>query len=576
MARVAGVQLLIAVLSLYGHSQSTSLQSQAAGADGQRSSQEQKQQVYEPATVLKVTTRLVVVEVVATDKHGQVVTDLKPQDFTLLEDGKPQEVRIFNFRRPPDPGTASTALKPLSLPPNVFTNIPAYNRNNSLNIIVLDLLNTDFNDQAYGRQQILKYLASIPEGEPITVAVYTLGLKLRLVQDFTSDFVAVKKTVESLKSERTPVFETLNALPAPADKEFQDEPHKALRDFSRTYEGAEQLDRRVEYTLDGLFALSRRLSGYPGRKNLIWISTTFPIGFGPNENLRANEFDNLRDYEQAIVSASQALVDAEIAVYPIDPRGPLSSSQYGGKATLPENQAISLRTESEAGIAEQNTMKQIADLTGGKAYYNQNDLNNAIRNSIADGSTYYTLAYYPADKNWNGEFRKISLRVDRLGVRLRHRPGYYALQLKLSQNPKQMYTAFGRALNLDSPVSTALRFEAGVVQPSQKTGNKVLLNFALDPHAVSFETGDDGLHRAAVDCAVQAYTEKGHLIKTDASTLSLALDDQGFSKAMQTYLLGRATVDLTPGFYLLRLGVMDEHTGIIGTTSARVTINAPK
>lgn len=556
-----------------GYPQSTSPQPQSSAPAP--SAQSQGQQVYEPATVLKATTRLVVLDVVATDAHGHAVTDLKPEDFTVMENGKREELRIFNFHHPPAGDAPSASTKAVKLPANVFTNIPPYRPDTSLNVIVLDLLNTDFDDQSYGRRQVLKYLASIRDGEPIAVALYTLGSKLHLVQDFTSDFAALRNAVNGIKNQHSLVLENPDGAASPDTAELVAPPVTALKEFSKTFKAAEQLERRIVYTMDALFALARKLSGYPGRKNLIWITTAFPIGVGPDVNLGPNEFDNLQNYEQVIISLSQAMVDAQIAVYPVDPRGPLVPSMYGGNGTAPMNQALTLTNEAQSGVAEQNTMQQVAELTGGKAYYNQNDIDDAIRNSIADGSTYYTLAYYPADKNWNGEFRKIAVKVNRPGVKLRHRPGYYALQAKPAMNPKEIFSAFGRALNLDSPISTALRFEAGLVQPSEKTQNKVLLNFALDPHAVSFEHQQDGLQHATVDCAVQAYNEKGKLIKTDANTLSVALDSQAFNQAMQSYLLAHVTIDLPPGPYLLRLGVMDEHTGLIGTTNARVTIGSP-
>ncbi|HEY6254155.1 MAG TPA: VWA domain-containing protein [Candidatus Angelobacter sp.] len=565
-------KLMSVVLFCGIYSQPAQPQSSTPAPQSPASAEQKKKTVYEPATVLKVTTRLVVLDVVATDRRGQAVTDLKPQDFTVLEDGKRQEVRMFNFRHPPLTNAALAAQKPIKLPPNVFANIPAYNPSNSLNVIVLDLLNTDFDDQAYGRQQILKYLASIPEGEPIAVAVYILGKKLHLVQDFTSDFAALRTAINEIKSEHSVVLDNPAAGVSPDVKELVPPPPTRLKEFSKVYEGTEQLDRRVQYTLDGLMALARHLSGYAGRKNLIWISTAFPIGVGPDESLGPNEFDNLRDYQQAIISASQALVDAQIAVYPVDPRGPLGESMYGGHGTAPDSQVMTLTAETGSGVAEQNTMKQVAQLTGGKAYYNQNDIDDAIRNSIADGSTYYTLAYNPDNKEWNGEFRKIAVKVDRRGVKLRHRPGYYALKTSTALDSRLIYAAFGRALNLDSPISTGLRFEAGLVQPSAKTQNKALLNFALDPHAVSFEKQDDGLQHAKVDCVVEAFTDKGQLVKTDASTLTVALDAPTFAKAMQSFLKAQVSIDLAPGFYLLRLGVMDERTGLIGTTTATVTI----
>lgn len=528
------------------------------------------------APVLKVTTRLVAVDVVANDGHGHPITDLKPQDFTVLEDGKPQQIRVFNFHGSALNGAANTALKTVRLPPNVYSNVPAYNPHNSLNIIVLDLINTDFEDQAYGRRQILKYLETIPEGEPSTLAVYTLGKKLNLVQDFTSDFAALKKSIQALKNQRYSDRDNLAKGISPDVKDLVPAPPSPVKEFSKVYEGVQQLDRRVEYTLEALYSLARNLSGYPGRKNLIWVSTTFPIGFGPDVELGPNAFDNLRSYEQDIIAVSQALADAEIAVYPVDPRGPLSPSMYSGHGTAPTQGVVALSHESESGVAEQNTMQQMADLTGGKAFYNQNDIKDAIRNSIGDGSIYYTLAYYPDNRNWTGEFRKITVRVDRPGLKLRHRPGYYALNATATQTTEHIFSVFGRALKPDSPVATGLRFEVGVVQPSENTKNKLLLNFALDPRTVSFEMEDDGLQHAAIDCAVQAYGDKGQLIKMDANTLSVALDPDSFNKVLQNYLLAHVSIELAPGHYSLRVGIMDEHTGLIGTADAKVMVAAPQ
>jgi len=274
-------------------------------------------------------------------------------------------------------------------------------------------------------------------------------------------------------------------------------------------------------------------------------------------------------------------------VYPVDARGLATSSvfsaansgndKFGRSMSRPGRIQQSISAESSALNAAHGSMEDLADRTGGKAFYNRNDLDVAIRKSIDDGSTYYTLAYYPENKEWNGKFRKIHVKVTRAGVKLRHRLGYFALDPKLvaEANQKRKAEVFGKALNLDFPVATALRFHAGVVEPSDKTENKVLVNFGLDPHAIAFEKLDDGLQHAVVDCAVQAYTEKGSLIKTEVTTLTLSLKPDTYSRVMQTIVPCQKYIDLAPGNYLLRLGVMDERTSLIGTTTAKVTITLP-
>ncbi|HEY6350956.1 MAG TPA: VWA domain-containing protein [Candidatus Angelobacter sp.] len=554
--------------------------------------QEPPKTVYESATVLRAITRLVVVDVVANNGKGEAVMDLKAEDFTVLEDGKEQKLRAFSFQHPPAPGTASVKQPPADLPPGVFSNIPKYNSDTALSVLLLDGLNTNLSNQAYVRDQMIKYLAKIPEGAPI--AVYMLDRKLHLLQDFTSDPAVLKNVVKNLKGSVSPLQDNPGggpdielAPPGAFDSGMVPaEMQQAMQQFENERVSF-QTDLRVQYTLDALNSLARALSGYAGRKNLIWISEAFPISIDPDLTLSTGSFTSMRNYAPQIADAAENLTDAQIAVYPVDARGLVGYSafsaansgndKFGRSLGRPGRMQQTISNEAAALQSVHSAMQDLAERTGGKAFYNRNDLDVAIRKSVDDGSTYYTLAYYPENKDWNGKFRKIRLKVGRQGVKLRYRLGYYALDPKLmaDNDPKRQAIAFGRALSMDFPVSTGLRFHAGVVQPSEKTENKVLINFGLDPHAVSFEKLDDGLQHAVVDCAVQAYTEKGKLIKTEATTLKLALLPETFTRVMKSIVPCQRNIDLPPGNYLLRLGVMDDHTSLIGTANARVTINRP-
>ncbi|HEY6248600.1 MAG TPA: VWA domain-containing protein [Candidatus Angelobacter sp.] len=566
--------------------------SQQSDASARPQVQEQPTTVYESATVLRAVTRLVVVDVVATDGKGEAVTDLKAEDFTVLEEGKEQKLRAFSFQRPPAPGPPSMKQRPQELPPGVFSNVPKYSADTALNVLLLDGLNTNLPNQAYVRDEMIKYLAKIPEGLPI--AVYTLDRKLHLLQDFTSDPAVLKNVAKNLKGSISPLQDNPGggadlelAPPGAFDSGMiPAQMQQAMQEFENE-RVAFQTDLRVQYTLDALNSLARALSGYAGRKNLIWISEAFPISIDPDLTLTTSSFNSVRNYGPQIAEAAESLTDAQIAVYPVDARGLVNYSvfsaansgndKFGRSLSRPGRMQQAISNESAALQAVHGAMQDLAERTGGRAFYNRNDLDVAIRKSVDDGSTYYTLAYYPDNKDWNGKFRKIRLKVTRPGVKLRHRLGYYALDPKLmaDSDPKKQALAFGRALSLDFPVSTGLRFHAGVVQPSDKTENKVRINFGLDPHAVSFERLDDGLQHAVVDCAVQAYTAKGKLLKTEATTLRLALLPDTFSRVMNSIVPCQRDIDLPPGNYLLRLGVMDDRTSLIGTANARVTINPP-
>ena len=557
----------------------------------QRQEQTQKP-VYESATVLKAVTRLVVVDVVATDRQGRAVTDLQRKDFTVLEDGQKQQVRMFSLQQPnlsAEGGVKPTALK---LPEGVFTNTPRYDTDNALNVVLLDALNTPTSDQAYAREEMIKYLRTMPENRP--VAVYLLGNKLTLLQDFTTNPVVLQKVIRKLKSKPSPVLDSPTGGPDPEvlppgvvdAKLIPEQMLQLLMEFEQE-RVASQTDLRVNYTLAALTAISHSLAGYPGRKNLIWVSAMFPLSIDPNRELTRDVFAGTRTYAPQIDAAADRLMDAQIAIYPIDARGLMTATvidadtrgddKYGrGHLDSPDASRISdaLSDQSSALQSVHAAMEEMAERTGGQAYYNRNDIDEAVRRSMEDGSTYYTLAYYPENKDWKAKFRKIQIAIERPGIKLRYRRGYYALDPKSFSNEsqKQQAQAFGQALDLGSPVATGLIFEARVVPPSDTTGNQVLIKFALDPHAISFESTSDGLRHATVACVVQAYSTKGKIVKTEASTVNATFQPETFKEVMARSFPCQRSIGLPEGSYLLRLGVRDDHTGLIGTANAQVTV----
>ena len=130
-----------------------------------------------------------------------------------------------------------------------------------------------------------------------------------------------------------------------------------------------------------------------------------------------------------------------------------------------------------------------------------------------------------------------------------------------------------QALNLNSPVSTGLPFRAKVLPPSEKTENKIIVNFAIDSHMLSFEKNAAGLQTASVDCVVQAYAKEDTPLKVEATTIHAELTDENYAKISSSYFPCQQTLSLPPGSYLLRLGVVDNRTGVLGTANARVKVD---
>lgn len=566
---------------------------QATGSGTATSQPGQKPEpVYESSAVLKAVTRLVIADVVATDKKGEPIKDLKLSDFSIMEDGKEQSIKVFNFQQPQLYGASSSmpAIKPSSLPANIYTNEPTFHAASALNVVLLDALNTTMPNQAYVRDQMIHYLERMPENSP--VAVYMLGTKLRLLQDFTTDPALLKDVVHKLKSGVSPLLSNPTGGPdqeiLPPGVADSGVLSASMLDVIMSFEReqtAMQTDLRIGYTLNAMNVLARQLAGYPGRKNLVWLSEAFPINIDPSVEL-TNPFAGTRNYGPQIADAAQAMIDAQIAVYPVDARGLVSSSyfnasnngrdQFGRSLSRGGTMSSALSNESANLANVHSTMQDLAERTGGKAFYNRNDIDGALRNSIDDGSTYYTLGYYPQNKNWDGKFRKIHVKVDRPGVKLRYRIGYYAIDPKaLSANKEKLQAAeFSDALSLETPVATALKFHAGVIAPSVATQNKVFVNFGADSHAISFEEDNAGLQHARVECAITAFNSKGKFVKSTSSTVNAGLKPDTFRKVMQGYFPCQQSIDLPEGNYLLRLGMRDLNTGLMGTANAKVAVSA--
>lgn len=493
-----------------------------------------------PEYVYRTTTRLVILDIVATDAQGKTVTDLKPEEVQILENGKEQAKHDFNFVHP-DAEHAAQRVD-LRLPPDVFTNARQYKGNSSYNIILFDVLNTSFPSMAYAHDQILKYLDNTPPNQP--TAIFALGNKLWLLHDFTTDHQALKEVIRKFKGQGSQIL-----MPAPDDEKG----HSRKGTF--TTAGAD----RVWTTLDAFKSLARIMSAYKGRKNLIWISGSFVVDAMPDINPPRGPLF-MSQYSREVEQMSDALMEAQIAIYPIDPAG------LSGDAFRP----------MLSNFSGHSSLREMAERTGGKAFMNRNDLDVGISSSIDDGSSYYTTSYHPANKTWDGRLRKIEVKTTRPGVKLRYREGYYAVDPMIlpgsKKELKETSIDFAQALDPDMPPSTGILFQAQVVPPSEKTQNRVLVNFALDPHMVAFQKQPDGKEYAKVTCIAWAFPVKGKPIGSGGGTVTANVDAQTLNKIMQAALPCRQSLDLVPGNYMLRLGVIDQSTKKIGALTAWVTV----
>jgi VWFA-related protein len=475
-------------------------------------------------------------------------------------------------------------------------------------VILLDGLNSTLLEQAYVRVEMVNFLDKLPQGEPI--AIYALGKKLVLLQDFTTDLTELKGVIQAFKgqsshalSNPTGTSEVPMTLQGWALQTAQEKAPLLVTQMNSFAQDntSDQIDIRIQHTMAALTLLARTLAGYPGRKNLIWITEGVPMSVfsdGGEVNIQ-NSADSSgrpvrvlpdgeaasragRNYASQLALIANLLADAQIAVYPVDARG-LVGSQFFNVANPMSGQSAmgGAAVHAEGRQAEElfqahTNMEDIAEKTGGKAFFNRNDIDNAVRGDMDDGSTYYSLGYYPESKTWDGKFRRIQISSKRSGLKLRYRLGYFAIDraVYMKDHPRQQNMELDLALSPNSPIATALQFEAGVLPPSPESKNKVLLNYAVDPRAIRFERGSDGLEHAELDCGVRVFApgKIDNPIKSEATRMTAALKPEVYQKIAQSFFPCQLSLDLPPGNYLLRLVVRDNITGLLGAVNGEVTV----
>ena len=527
----------------------------------------------QPAPTITSSSRLVLVDVVVSNGNGDPVHDLKEQDFTVLEDGKPQTIVGFDEQRPDAKTRAVPAA--LNLPINVYTNYAVRTEPGALTVLLFDLLNTDRQDLVYAKNEMLLFLKELPPGK--RVALYTLGSQLRMVQGFTEDsdqLIAAAQQISTLPNPAYTNSKQLSGTIAEAKESGLSKSPAAYRSLvqflGEDYQG--KLDSRSQDTLDALTQLAHALAVLPGRKNLIWISAGFPF------DITGDAYRLQRVTTSQLPKVAALLAANRIAVYPVDARGVVTmaadastrSSEIFAPVQTQSYETLSGQDAENISIVE--TLNDMAKLTGGRAYINRNDLDSAIADGMRTGASYYSLAYRPGNANWNGEFRKIKVKATRPNLKLLYRSGYYAQLDPLSskQEPDRMISL---AMQPDVPISTQLIMKARVVPP-QEPGQPTAIDMLIDVHDLAFTEGTAKQKTPVVQFVAVAYDGSGKQSNSFSMGFHPTLAPAQMEALLRTGAQLHQELLLKPGSYQLRLGVMDRLSGRIGTLDVPLTIEA--
>lgn len=415
----------------------------------------------DPTPTLRVTTRMMQMSVVVTDGAGRPVTGLTQDDFSITESGKQEKIATFAME------DLSKSPKPLpALPPGIFTNRSDLvdGTPSSVTVILFDLLNMRPQDQTNCREQLAKFLREQVRPED-RVAIYTLGSQLRVLHEFTSGSAGLIQAAHGKGSGNTALDNFLARGSEPTLAAGQ-----VLQPIG--------MPDRIKLTLAALDAITNRLSGIPRRKTLVWISSGVPFSTGlPGASERSDSeyYSAVSDIQRVV----RAMNTADVTIYPIDGQG--------------------LRVVQAAGTsARRETMRTLADRTGGKSFVDNNDIVAALRTAVDDSRVTYVLGYYPSHGRWDGHFQNVKVTVNRHGLTVRHRPGYLASPENSIEPPQEREAGLVSAISSQLEL-TGIRIVVGK-SPNMPSPGRLTLRLTIDPSDVQM-VEQDGHWKALLDIA---------------------------------------------------------------------------
>jgi VWFA-related protein len=412
----------------------------------------------------------VVLDVVVTDAKGNVVTGLTKDDFKVTDAGETQTVTDFDV-------AAVHVAKP-DVTINSTADLDKLAPDAPVNIILLDEFNTLFEDEAFARYSLKKYLEKQPDKLTTPTMLLAVGIdKFTVLNDYTQDKQAI-----------------LNSL----DHHFVEFPWRAT--------GISWAPERLGTAFATLERVAEATVGHPGHKNMIWIGRGFP-----SINMSNIPVDSSRRVENYVQQCVNMLRDARVTLYAVDPAGLVVDpiGKYGNEAAMLDP------------FGGNYDFSRLARATGGKSLYGRNDVDAEIGNSARDGVSFYTLTYRPTTGGMDPQkFRKIAVTLDRPGLTATTRLGYFVARGPARVNPTNPSRQL--SFDLNSAATSTMVYDAVPLTLTQDPTNHDLFKLRIEAKGLvwSYATDTEPRHADFV-IVMTTFDKKGKVVKEVAKVAKI-------------------------------------------------------
>lgn len=536
--------------------------------------------------LIKISTSLIQVDVTVTDKKGNIITDLKPEEFEVYENGKKQDITNFSFitqngennspdsapQSKPVKGKDAVVIPPVKLKPEQVRRTYA---------LVVDDLGLNFGNVFWVKQSLRKFVnEQMLDGD--LVAIIKTGSGIGALQSFTSDKRQLLAAIEKIKwnsygRSGISTFEPIGTS-LKQDRDGTVKSDGTVRNVAGTDEEKEFERQITEFrndnfsvgTLGALNYIIRGMRDLPGRKSIMLFSEGFALS-GPDNRV----FDGMRVLADLANRAS-------VVIYTLDPRGLQIPSMFEAQDNVRDifdsRSISSLETRESNFLTSQMTLRFLAYQTGGIPFINQNDLDKGIRQAIADQSGYYLLGYEPDETTFDpkkNKFNKLEIRVTRPDVKVRYRSGFFGItdekiENVIAKTPQQkladaLISPFGANeinLNLYS-----------IFYNDEKNRNFIRSFVYINPNDLNFTLEPDGMYHTTFNVIAAIFNTNGASADNGIATQTLKFTKEQLSKVQEKGIIYDLPVAITKtGAFQFRMAFQDVKTGKIGAVSQFIEI----
>jgi VWFA-related protein len=506
----------------------------------------------QPPLTFKVEVNYVEIDAIVTDAAGNFVRGLTKDDFQVVEQGKPQAISVFSLVDIPVERADAPLFAPAPIEPDVRTNRREFD--GRVFVLVLDDLHTHFSRtvrvKTAARQFVERHLGS----NDLAAVVHTGGSRSG-AQEFTGSRRLLLQAIDRFmgQKERSATLEKMDSLARgiPGQTSPSD-PLEMIR------------AHRARSSLGTLKGVAEYMTGIRGRRKAV-VFFSEGIDYDVTNLIDNREASDVLDATQTAIAAATR---ANVSFYAIDPRGLGGLDEAIEIQSLPADNSLGITSMLNEVRTAQDSLRVIADQTGGFAAVNQNDYQRAFARIIQDNSSYYVLGYYSNDERRDGRFRPVDVRVTRPGLQVRARKGYTAPRGRPPAASSAASAGTSAALRdaLDSPIPVSGLGLTAFAAPFRGTNDKASVSIALEIDGSRFRFAEKGGKLSdEVEISIVAFDEGGKPRDGghDKVTITPRPQTRDIIQRRGVRILRR--LELPPGRYNLRIGAREAGSGAVGT-----------